>query len=156
MHDAKGAEKPMSTASVSLSRDSLLRAAALLENRLPEAASLLRERLKNAPDDPDAIRMFAELAMKSGRDDEAERLLARCLELAPGFHVARLNYAQALNRNGKYREALNEVESLLAVAPTHPGYRNLKAVILCRISDYAPRSGSTRASSRNIRIARAS
>jgi tetratricopeptide (TPR) repeat protein len=114
----------------------LAAAAALGENRIPEAEKLLREHLKRAPTDVAAIRMFAELAARIGRLDDAENLLARCLELAPGFDAARRNYALVLHRNNKPQAALAEIEKLLAAEPGNPGYRNLKAVVLCRVGDY--------------------
>ena len=60
-------------------------ATALCENRIPEAESVLREHLKRHPTDVAAIRMLAEVAARIGRYADAENLLARCLELAPGF-----------------------------------------------------------------------
>ena len=111
-------------------------AAALAENRLPEAETLLRGHLQGAATDVAAIRMFAEVAARLGRYEDTCRLLARCLELAPGFQAARQNYAQALHRNNQPEQALVEIERLLAAEPGHPGYRNLKAVVLCRTGDY--------------------
>ncbi|HYM85897.1 MAG TPA: sulfotransferase [Pseudoxanthomonas sp.] len=121
-------------------RDPQLLAAAnaLHEQRIPEAEALLREHLKRAPTDVAAIRMLAEVAMRLGRNEDAENLLARCLELAAGFHAARQNYALVLHRSNKPAEALLQIERLLAHEPDNPGYRNLKAVVLCRIGDYEP------------------
>ncbi len=117
----------------------LLQAAlALVEERIPQAEALLREHLKQMPTDVAAIRMFAEVAMRVGRNEEALNLLARCLELAPSFQAARQNYALALHRSNQPEQALTEIERLLAVTPDHPAYRNLKAVVLCRTGDYAP------------------
>jgi tetratricopeptide (TPR) repeat protein len=113
-------------------------AAALADNRIPEAELLLREHLRRMPTDVAAIRMFAELAARLGRHEDAENLLARCLELAPGFHAARQNYALMLHRANKPEAALAQIERLLAADPSNPGYRNLKAVVLCRIGDYVP------------------
>ncbi|KGQ17842.1 Sulfotransferase [Lysobacter dokdonensis DS-58] len=84
-----------------------------------------------------AIRMFAELAARVGRSEEAEHLLSRALELAPSFHAARLHHALVLNRNNKPADALAQVERLLRVDPNNPAYRNLHAVVLCRIGEYA-------------------
>ena len=58
-------------------------AAALNDNRIPEAEARLRQQLKQAPTDVVAIRMLAEVAMRLDRAEDAERLLERCLELAP-------------------------------------------------------------------------
>jgi predicted Zn-dependent protease len=123
----------------STSDPQLLSAAiALVENRIPEAEALLRQHLKQAPTDVAAIRMFAEVAARLGRNEDALHLLERCLELAPGFDAARQNYAQVLHRSNRPEQALAQIERLLATAPTHPGYRNLKAVVLCRVGDYEP------------------
>ena len=113
-------------------------ASALAEDRVPEAEALLRAHLKAAPTDVAAIRMFAEVAARLGRNEDALNLLERCLELAPGFHAARQNYALVLHRSNQPERALAQIERLLAAEPDHPGHRNLKAVVLCRIGDYEP------------------
>jgi tetratricopeptide (TPR) repeat protein len=112
-------------------------ALALVENRIPEAEGVLREHLKRHPTDVAAIRMLAEVAARIGRYPDAENLLARCLELAPGFAAARHNYAVVLHRQNKPEAALAQVELLLVEEPRNPGYRNLKAAILGRIGEYA-------------------
>jgi tetratricopeptide (TPR) repeat protein len=110
--------------------------AALCENRIPEAEALLRQHLLDHPTDIAAIRMFAEVAARLGRYQDAENLLARCLELAPGFHGARHNYAVALFRQGKHAAALPEVERLLAVEANNPNYRSLQAAVLAGVGEY--------------------
>jgi len=113
----------------------LAAAAALCEQRIPDAEALLRAHLKRAPTDVAAIRMLAEVAARLGRDDDAEALLARCLELAPGFHAARQNHAMLLNRLNRSAEALAQADVLLAIGPGNASYLNLKAAILSRIGD---------------------
>jgi tetratricopeptide (TPR) repeat protein len=111
-------------------------AAALCENRIPQAEALLREHLKQRPTDVAAIRMFAEVAARLERYSDSEKLLARCLELAPGFSAARRNYATVLHRQYKDVAALEEVERLLAKDPHDPTCRNLKAAILGGLGRY--------------------
>lgn len=111
-------------------------AVAMLENDIPVAERLLKAHLKEAPTDVPAIRMLAEVAVRCGQDEDAEKLLVRCLELAPTFSAARYNYAVLLHRLNKPSEALAEVEHLMAADPRNPGYRNLLAVILSRIGEY--------------------
>ena len=113
-------------------------AAALAANRIPEAEARLRAHLRKAPTDVVAIRMLAELAVRIDRTEDAENLLVRCLELAPGFREARHNYAIVLHRTNKPAEAIAELEKLLRDDPTNPQYRNLKAAVLCRIGEYQP------------------
>jgi tetratricopeptide (TPR) repeat protein len=111
-------------------------ALALCENQIHRAEVLLREHLKKYPTDVAAIRMFAEVAGRLGRNADAENLLSRCLELAPSFTAARYNYALALYRQAKSVAALQQVELLMAAEPRNSGYRNLKAVVLAMIGEY--------------------
>ena len=112
-------------------------AAALHENRLPEAEQSLKQHLYRAPTDVAAMRMLAELAVRIGRNEDAENLLKRCLELAPGFREARQNLALVLYRGNQPDEALKQIELLLADDARNPAMRNLKAAILCRIGEFA-------------------
>jgi len=113
-------------------------ALALAENRIPDAEAMLREHLKRHPTDVLAIRMLAEVAARIGRTHDAETLLRRCVELAPGFRMARQNFAMILHRQNKWTEALKEVDELLRDEPSNPGLRNLKAAVLGRIGEYQP------------------
>ncbi|HEX7916712.1 tetratricopeptide repeat protein, partial [Rudaea sp.] len=112
-------------------------AAALAANRIPEAEARLRAQLREAPTDVVAIRMLAELAVRVDRIEDADNLLVRCLELAPGFREARHNHAIVLHRANRPIEAIAELEALLRDDPANPQYRNLKAAVLCRIGEYA-------------------
>ena len=119
-------------------RDLMTAAAALEANDIPQAEKRLRAHLKQAPTDVVAIRMLAEVAMRLDRSEDAGRLLARCLELAPGFRQARHHHAIALHRLNKPAEALAELDRLLRDDPADPACRNLKAAVLCRTGDYEP------------------
>jgi len=81
--------------------------------------------------------MFAEVAARLGRYHDAENLLARCLELAPGFAGARHNYAVALYRQGQHAAALPQLEQLLAAEPHNPNYHSLEAAVLAGVGEYA-------------------
>jgi tetratricopeptide (TPR) repeat protein len=116
-------------------------AVALAGNRIPEAEALLRAQLRQAPTDVAAIRMFAELAARLDRNEDALHLLERCLELAPSFREARRNYALVLHRSNRSEQALEEIERLLAADPEDAGSRVLKAAVLCRTGDYAQAIG---------------
>ena len=115
-----------------------LREAGAAMNRadMARAERLLKAHLAEAPTDVPAIRMLAEVAMRIGRDEDAENLLGRALELAPAFTPARYQLAILLHRRNESARALAEVETLLAGHPDNPAYRNLAAVILSRIGEY--------------------
>jgi tetratricopeptide (TPR) repeat protein len=111
-------------------------ASALADNKIATAEHLLRAHLKQAPTDVAAIRMLAEVGARLGRYGDAEKLLARALELAPGFEAARHNYAIVLYRQQKGEQALREIELLLKADGANFGYRNLKAAVLARLGEY--------------------
>jgi predicted Zn-dependent protease len=138
MGDKAGAEDAYARHIKASTKDPRLMAAAfaLCENQIPKAELLLREHLKKYPTDVAAIRMFAEIAGRLRRYRDAENLLARCLELAPGFNAARYNYALALHRQSKSIAALRQIDLLTAAEPRNSGYRNLRAVVLANIGEY--------------------
>ena len=53
----------------------------MISNDLPIAERLLKNLLKSAPTDVTAVRMLAEVAVRVGRNEEAQSLLEYCLEL---------------------------------------------------------------------------
>ena len=109
---------------------------ALNAGRLPEAETMLRDRLGVLPDDVSALRMLAELAARVGRNEQALVLLERCLQLAPGFSAARHNYALLLDRGSRHEDALVEIESLLESEPDNSHLLNLKAVVVGKLGHY--------------------
>jgi tetratricopeptide (TPR) repeat protein len=142
MGDVEGADAAYAQHIKAATRDPRLMqaASALCANEIPTAEALLREHLRGHPTDVAAIRMFAEVAARIGHFAEAETLLVRCLELAPGFAEARAHYATVLNRQNRHLEALREVDRLLAADSRNPGHRNLKASILVAVGEYAQAS----------------
>ncbi len=112
-------------------------AVALRKNETGVAESLLRGFLKEFPTDAHAVRMYGEVAMRLGRYEDAEKLFARCLQVAPGFLAARHGYAIALHRLNRAPELLAQTELLMQRAPDNPSFRNLTAAALVRVGDFA-------------------
>jgi tetratricopeptide (TPR) repeat protein len=114
----------------------LIAAADTLDGGDPkEAHRLLSSLLARRPSDTAALRMFADLAQRTGRHHDAEILLARCLNQAPDLAQARCAYAIALHKQGKTLETLAQTDILLGAQPNHPLYRQLRAAALLRIGD---------------------
>jgi tetratricopeptide (TPR) repeat protein len=136
--DAGGADLARARYLKAASRDPQLidAAAALVANDLPAADARLLAHLSRHPTDIAALRMRAEVCARLRRYPEAQRLLERCLELAPSFDAARHNYAVVLNRQSLAAAALPEVAQLLAKEPRNPNYRNLQAAILANLGEY--------------------
>jgi predicted Zn-dependent protease len=111
-------------------------ASALVEGRIAQAEHSLRAHLKQHPTDVAALRMLAEVAVRLGRNADAEVLLERCLELSPSFDPARHQYAIVLHRRNKSAAALDQIMQLEKRDPHNSMYRNLKAVILVKIGGY--------------------
>jgi predicted Zn-dependent protease len=99
-------------------RDPMLQeaAAAMVKNDVATAERALKKHLFEKPTDVAAIRMLAEVAIRCGQDSQAEKLLVRCLELAPSFAAARYNYALLLQRREDSPRALIEIEKCLEAA----------------------------------------
>lgn len=107
------------------------------KGKLGHAERFCRDVLKDDPENVTAIRLLAEIGIKIGVYVDAERLLERCLELAPDFRPARLNYANVLSKREKLEEALEQVDRLLEQEPDKPAYLAQRAAILVRMGDFA-------------------
>lgn len=109
---------------------------ALNENRLDVAERILKPHLNEDPFDAAAIRMLAELAARIGRWRDAENLLRRAVELAPGWTAAKANLALVLGRTGRPAEALELLDDIFEDEPEDLGHWNLKAATLGRLGDF--------------------
>jgi tetratricopeptide (TPR) repeat protein len=110
-------------------------AEALGDGEAATAHRLLNALLTRRPNDPYALRMFADLAARTGRHNDAEALLARALKAAPDEAAARCAYAIALHQQGKTLETLAQTDILLARDAANPLYRQLRAAALMRAGD---------------------
>lgn len=100
-------------------------ALSLSRNDVPVAEPLLRAHLDEHPTDIVALRLLAELEGRLGHNRDAEALLRRALERAPGFHMARYNLAIVVNRQHRPVEAIGEIDRLLEIDPNNASFRNL-------------------------------
>ena len=124
--------------SLSTRHPELLDAAAFLhKGNFVRAEQLTRDVLKKDPVDVVAIRMLASIGIKVGQSKDACHLFERCLELAPGFHLARHGYAVALFRLNEIDKALDQVNKLLIAEPNNPNFLILKGTILVRKGEHA-------------------
>lgn len=135
--DSEAAREAELDAIAASARDPELLAAgkALIDNDLPQAETILRPLLYRTPTDVAAIRMMAELAARVGRMADAENLLRRAIELAPGWDAARANLATILHRQQRSAEAIAELDQI-GLGETDDGHRGLRAAALGRIGAY--------------------
>jgi len=90
------------------------------------AETLIRAHLLKHPQDIEGMRLLGRIGLQLKVLDDAEFLLKSVLELAPDYHAARYEYAQALSERQKHDEALVETERLLAIEPGNVLFRTLK------------------------------
>ncbi|HEU5286082.1 MAG TPA: tetratricopeptide repeat protein, partial [Sphingomicrobium sp.] len=135
--DEAASDAELAAIAASVRDPELIRAgAALVDNDLPAAEAVLRPLLRRRPTDVAAIRMMAELAARLGRRVDAENLLRRAIELAPGWAAARANLATILYRQHRAEEALAELDHIERMGAEDDAQRNLRAAALGRLGGY--------------------
>ena len=137
-NDAETADAAYNRHVADSARDpALLEAAlALVDGRVAIAEHGLRDYLKRYPTDVMAIRMLAEVGARLGRHTDAESLLVRALELAPGFAAARHNLAIIRMRLNKSEAVIQDMDVLLVKDPRNHNYRALRCAALVRLGEY--------------------
>ena len=83
------------------------------------AAALIRETLATHPGYPDLYYLLGTAELRQGYTDDAIASLARALELHPEFHVARVQFARALQALGETASAVEVLGQVLGVEPEH-------------------------------------
>lgn len=106
------------------------------DGKLGMAEGICRDYLYRYPTDVDAIRLLADIGLQLGIVDDAEKLLHRCLELAPDYHLARNNYANALGKANRLEEALSQIVHLERVDPGNLAHPVLGASVMVNAGDY--------------------
>jgi predicted Zn-dependent protease len=115
----------------------LVQATDLLQRgKLGEAEHVLRRYVHDHPTDVSGIRLLADLGNRLGVADDARKLLERCLELAPDYHMARHDYANALIKLQSYDQAELEIARLKAAEPENQAHRVLDALLHVRTDRY--------------------
>jgi len=106
------------------------------QGRLGAAEGICRDFLTRFPTDVNAIRLLAEIGLQLGRFIDASKLLERCLELAPDYHLARNRYASVLGKLHRFPAALREIALLEKAEPDNLAHIVLAASILVNVGDY--------------------
>ena len=88
----------------------------LHEGWLYKAEQLCRAYLQTHGHHFEAMRLLAELGVRSHAMEEAEFLLESCAVLRPDYLPARFDYIKVLNKRQKFERALAEAEAVLPLA----------------------------------------
>jgi tetratricopeptide (TPR) repeat protein len=116
-------------------------ARALAAGNHAAAEPLIREHLAKFGNDVAALRMLSDAQARAGRPDLAEQTLRKCLELAPGYGLARHALGQLLNGQGRHDEALAEARELLRRDAENKGSQRLLAAIQVNRGEYGEALG---------------
>ncbi|VAV95722.1 TPR domain protein [hydrothermal vent metagenome] len=94
------------------------------QNKLYQAEQLCRHFLRGQPHHTEAMRLLAELGSRFHILDDAEFLLASCLEFDPAFIRARLDYVHVLQKRQKFHKALEQAQILLSTDPDNTNFQS--------------------------------
>jgi tetratricopeptide (TPR) repeat protein len=100
------------------------------------AEKIIRAFLLAHGDHIEAMRLLARIGAALEVFDDAELLLEAVLERVPGYVAARHDYAAVLLERHKYRQAVAELDKLLAADPANRQYRTLYATATVGLGDH--------------------
>ena len=109
---------------------------ATAEANLKKAEEICRHFLKKNPTHVEAMRLLADLGVRSEVLDDAEFLLESALEFEPDNRFARYDYMNVLYRRQKYAQAMEEAKQLLALEPENAQYQTGYANQCVAIGDF--------------------
>jgi tetratricopeptide (TPR) repeat protein len=107
------------------------------DGEISAAEHVVRRYLLTHGDHIEGMRLLAQIGMKLDVTDDAEILLENVLVLAPDYHAARYEYAQALLTRHKHVRAREEMEKLLETDPSNLMYRTTHATVCTGFGDYS-------------------
>jgi tetratricopeptide (TPR) repeat protein len=113
---------------------------AFFNGEVAKSERLVRRYLQGHPNDVNALRLLAEMAIQLGILGDAQSLLERTLSLAPDYHLARLNYAHTLNKRERSSQALEQIKLIEKAQPEHMPVQVTKAAILVKLGQYTQAS----------------
>ncbi|MAD06347.1 MAG: hypothetical protein CMP86_02925 [Gammaproteobacteria bacterium] len=109
---------------------------AIAEANLRKAEEICRLFLKQNPTHVEAMRLLADLGVRSEVLDDAEFLLESAIEFEPDNRFARYDYMNVLYRRQKYAQAMDEAKHLLALEPNNAQYQTGYANQCVAIGDF--------------------
>ena len=103
---------------------------ALQSDELEKAEALVRSHLAECPDDVDALRLLAMIAIRAGHAADAERLLRSAVAHRPDFILGHADLSSLLCRMGRADEALALLDREIARHPTSLWPLSIKSGVL--------------------------
>jgi tetratricopeptide (TPR) repeat protein len=85
--------------------------------RVEEAEKVYRQVLRSNPENVDAMRLLAMVAMSATKPEDAERLLRRAVQLAPDFVGAIVDLGRVLQEQSRFEDAIECFQRALTLEP---------------------------------------
>ena len=99
----------------------------LFEDEIYNAERVCRQFLAQHKHHIEGMRLLAEIGVRLEVLDDAEFLLESCVEFAPDYVRARVDYVNVLLRRQKFELAHGQAKKLLESEPDHLGHKSLSA-----------------------------
>ncbi len=108
----------------------------IYEHKLYKAEQLCRNFLQRNKHHIEAMRLLADIGIKLNIYDDAEFLLESCVEFAPDYIRARIDYLNILIKKTKFEKAHEQARLLLQQEPDNPGFMTSLATTLVGLGRY--------------------
>jgi len=106
------------------------------QGKLLKAEDLCRQFLQKVPHHVEAMRLLADIGLRLGVLDDAEKLLEAAATLEPDNLRVRIDYVQTLRKRQKFARALDEARKLLDTSPANPQFQSMYAIENMQTGDY--------------------
>ena len=106
------------------------------QGKLLKAEDLCRRFMQKVPHNVEGMRLLADIGLRLGVLDDAERLLAAARKLEPDNIRAHVDYIQVLRKRQKFSQALEQATELLDRAPENPQFQSLYAIESMQTGDF--------------------
>jgi tetratricopeptide (TPR) repeat protein len=108
----------------------------LSDGDVSQAEKIIRPYLLQNPQDVEAMRILARIALEFDVLHDADFLLEAVIELAPDYRAARYDYARALLRRHRHQVALEQLDILLKEEPENRMYKTTYATTWVGLGDH--------------------
>ena len=108
----------------------------IAQGRLLKGEDLCRQFLRKVPLHVEGMRLLADIGMRLGVLDDAEKLLESAARIEPDNIAVRIDYIQVLRKRQKFALALEQAKQLVERSPENPQFLSLYAIESMQTGDY--------------------
>lgn len=98
------------------------------EGQMQQAERIVRGYLRQHPNDPEALRLLAEIASSQNVLDDAEAFLEKAISIAPQTRQLRIDLVQVLRKRQKHDQSFAQAKQLYDQDPENPVLQSIYAL----------------------------